>query len=338
MAEEPFVSVVIPTFNRAHFLSEAIKSVLEQVYKNWELIIVDDNSTDETENVVTEFIKRNDNIRLIKNARNIKGPGAARNTGIEASKGKYIAFLDSDDWWENEHLKDCISILEKDKKIGIVFSECRYLNNEKVINESFFKETTILNEIPFEIFNYNPLCRRFTENIFGYLLKEYLIPIQSSVFRKELLDKYRFSEDIQIGEDRHLVIRISKEEEIDICFLGKVGCNILCHGGNIANENKDIPKTFNESLKVWIDLKSRYRYEISKKERRQINFNISNTYFGIGYYYFKEKNMFNLARDYYLKSLIYRFNFKLLKSFLISCFLPKNWIVRHFDKKYNRNR
>src|SRR3989304_9541648 len=204
------VSVIIPTYNRAKFLPKAIESVIEQSYKNWELIIVNDHSTDETEKIVTGFIRDNNNIRLINNLKDKRGAGVTRNTGIEASGGKYIAFLDSDDWWEKEHLKDCISILEKDEKIGTVFSECRYLKGEEVINESFFGETTALKQIPHEVVTYSPLCRKFTDNIFGYLLKGYLIPIQSSVFREELLDKYRFSEDILIGEDQHLVIRIAK--------------------------------------------------------------------------------------------------------------------------------
>ena len=88
------VSVIIPTYNRAHLVGRAIRSVLNQTYQDFEIIVVDDCSTDNTEEIVKGF---NDHrIRYMRHDRN-RGGSAARNTGIKASQGKYIAFLDSDD-------------------------------------------------------------------------------------------------------------------------------------------------------------------------------------------------------------------------------------------------
>jgi len=90
------VSVIIPTYNRAHLVGRAIRSVLNQTYQDFEIIVVDDCSTDNTEEIVKGF---NDHrIRYMRHDRN-RGGSAARNTGIKASQGKYIAFLDSDDEW-----------------------------------------------------------------------------------------------------------------------------------------------------------------------------------------------------------------------------------------------
>ena len=98
----PTVSVIIPTYNRAHLLGRAIKSVLNQTYKDFELIVVDDGSTDDTEKVVGNF--KDERIRYISLEKNM-GAGVARNRGIEASRGKYIAFHDSDDEWLAEKLE-----------------------------------------------------------------------------------------------------------------------------------------------------------------------------------------------------------------------------------------
>lgn len=96
MVPLPTVSVIIPTYNSANLLSRAVDSVLEQTYSDLELIIIDDGSTDSTDEVVSEY--SDERIKYIKHELN-RGGSAARNTGIENAKGKYIAFLDADDEW-----------------------------------------------------------------------------------------------------------------------------------------------------------------------------------------------------------------------------------------------
>jgi len=101
MIKNPTISVIIPTYNRANFIDVAIKSVLNQSYQDFEIIIVDDGSTDNTEEIVKNF---NDfRINYFFHKFN-QGISAARNTGIKACQGKYIAFLDSDDEWLPEKL------------------------------------------------------------------------------------------------------------------------------------------------------------------------------------------------------------------------------------------
>ena len=102
--KNPTVSVIIPTYNRAHLISRAIKSVLNQTYQDFEVIVVDDGSTDNTEEVIKEFQKKDERIKYVRHEKN-KGGSAARNTGIKAARGAYIAFLDSDDEWLPEKLK-----------------------------------------------------------------------------------------------------------------------------------------------------------------------------------------------------------------------------------------
>jgi len=96
--KNPTVSVIIPTYNRAHLVGRSIQSVINQTYQDFEIIVVDDGSTDNTEDIIKEFQKKDKRIKHIKHNKN-KGGSAARNTGIRAARGEYIAFLDSDDEW-----------------------------------------------------------------------------------------------------------------------------------------------------------------------------------------------------------------------------------------------
>ena len=102
--EKPSVDVILPNYNKAKFLEEAINSVVNQTYKNWHLYIVDDCSSDESKKVIDKFLnfKNITTIKLIKN----KGPSFCRNYGMRISKSKYISFIDSDDGWQKDKLEN----------------------------------------------------------------------------------------------------------------------------------------------------------------------------------------------------------------------------------------
>lgn len=114
----PAVSVILPTFNRAALLGAAIESVVNQSFPEWELIVVDDGSSDATFEVVEAFIMRHGNIRYMKH-RNRKA-ALSRNAGIKASFGRYITFLDSDDQYLPEHLESRYRLLESQPAIDLL--------------------------------------------------------------------------------------------------------------------------------------------------------------------------------------------------------------------------
>lgn len=101
----PLVSVVIPTYNHAHFLGRALQSVLDQTYSNWEIIVVDNHSQDDTDEVMRRFA--DPRIALLK-VHNKGVIAASRNMGIRAARGEWIALLDSDDWWMPNKLQTCL--------------------------------------------------------------------------------------------------------------------------------------------------------------------------------------------------------------------------------------
>lgn len=115
------VSIITPSYNTGEYIKETITSVLNQTYSNWEMIIVDDCSTDNTDDAVASFLSDN-RIRYLKNEKN-SGAAISRNRAIREAKGKYIAFLDSDDLWKPDKLEKQVAFM---KEKGCYFSYTQY--------------------------------------------------------------------------------------------------------------------------------------------------------------------------------------------------------------------
>lgn len=120
MKELPLVTVIIPTYNRSHLIENSIKSVLNQTYKNLELYIIDDASTDKTEEIISSI--KDDRIIYIKNSTNF-GAAKSRNIAIERANGKYVAFLDSDDTWYRNKLELQVNEMENTSE-NVAFCYC----------------------------------------------------------------------------------------------------------------------------------------------------------------------------------------------------------------------
>ena len=127
-AAAPLVSVVIPTYNSAKFITQTIDSVLSQTYSNYEIIVVDDGSTDASNSICHALAQTDERIRLVWQ-RN-KGLAAARNTGIRHSMGEYIAFLDSDDLWHPEKLSQHVKLLNQYTNVGVSYSASKFINEQ----------------------------------------------------------------------------------------------------------------------------------------------------------------------------------------------------------------
>ncbi len=155
----------MPCYNCEKYIDETIQSVLNQTYDNWEIICVDDCSTDKTDKIIKEYSKKNNKIKYIKLEKN-SGAAVARQKGIEISKGEYIAFLDSDDIWLPEKLSKQILYMEKEKKVFTCTAYAKYKNNE------LLKVVT-----PPEKADYNSV------------IKECLVGNSTVIYKKEFFDK-----------------------------------------------------------------------------------------------------------------------------------------------------
>ena len=122
------VSIITPSFNSAKFIAETIQSVQHQTHQNWEMIIVDDGSFDETEHIVRSIIEKDKRIQFYKLTQN-SGPAVARNTGIEKASGKYMTFIDADDIWFPTFIENSITTIEE-TGIPFVFSSYKRANEQ----------------------------------------------------------------------------------------------------------------------------------------------------------------------------------------------------------------
>lgn len=125
----PFVSIIIPAYNRADHIGETLDSVRAQTYQNWECIVVDDGSKDNTAGIVAQYMSYDSRIRYIYQ-RN-QGPPAARNKGLKSFKGQYVQFCDSDDLIESRKIESHVRYLEEHREIDIVYGNVRYFRTER---------------------------------------------------------------------------------------------------------------------------------------------------------------------------------------------------------------
>jgi glycosyltransferase involved in cell wall biosynthesis len=197
-SENPAVSVIIPTYNRSHVLGRAVRSVLSQTYQDFELIVVDDGSSDATVEVVSGFA--DPRIRCLRHEKN-RGAAAARNSGIKAARGEYIAFLDSDDEWLPEKLQKQVEALAKlPSRVGMVYTDLWKIGDDGV--RKYWRASRILPEDGL---------------VYDHLLADRLtgISLPSVVVRKECFTEVGiFDEEFPRLIDRELFMRLSKR----FCF------------------------------------------------------------------------------------------------------------------------
>ena len=195
----PAVSVVLPTYNRAALLGRAIRSVLRQSYTNFELLVIDDGSTDETPNVVAGF--RDPRIRYISLAHNT-GAGAARNVGIRMARGKFLAFQDSDDEWLPSKLAKQMTAFERGSvNLGMVYSDMQRILGDGTA--TYFAAPSVTSD-------------RLI-NLAAWFYQVGNLGVQSSVIKREYLDAAgHFNEDLPAFEDLEMFIRLSRRCEFHL--------------------------------------------------------------------------------------------------------------------------
>lgn len=205
------ISIVIPTYNRAHVLPRAIDSVIAQTYSHWELLIVDDGSDDSTQELVAEYIKEEPRIKYFRRPEDrLRGGNACRNIGAEHAAGEYVAYLDSDDYWRETRLAGCAGFIEKERPD--CFYSGRILDNysERIIGSSrAFKP----GETPLD-----------------FLLSRDALAVTSSfVLRRDVFRKFRWDEQLKRTQDWDFFIRVASKFEwqyfdnFDVVFVRKKG-------------------------------------------------------------------------------------------------------------------
>jgi len=187
----PLISVIMNCHNGDKYLKQSLKSLQSQNYKNWELIFFDNKSNDNSRKILKSF--KDNRIKYYK-SENMLNLYKARNLAIKKAKGKYISFLDTDDWWVKSKLKDQVMIIQK-KRVNFIYSHYFIYNQ--------FENTKTLNF-------YN---KQQSENITQSLLNSYKIGILTVMINKKVFMKKKFNEKYNIIGDFDFFIRLSLKEK-----------------------------------------------------------------------------------------------------------------------------
>jgi len=304
LEKNPTVSVIIPTYNRAHLIERAIQSVLNQTYQDFEIIIVDDGSTDNTEEVIKEFQEKDKRVRYIKHNTN-KGGNTARNTGLKSIKGEYVAFLDSDDEWLPKKIEKQLEVFKnsKDRKLGFVYCGAFFIKED-----SKEKITEIL-----------PKKR-------GYLFKELLERNcitgggSSNLIKKEVFEKcgnFDECEELRKGgaQEYEMWIRIAKNYDFDFVNECLIKYTVNLKGTTASSKLENKGRAYEYIVNKFFEEYKKYPKILSNKLR------------WIGSFYCRGSNL-EVGRKLFLKSI--KYNPLNIKSYLY-------WLISFFGSNfYNR--
>lgn len=230
----PRVSIILPTYNRAAFLPDALRSIESQTYSDWELIVVDDGSTDESAIVIAACQSRLRQTVLYIHQENL-GAYGARNTGLDHASGAYVAFFDSDDLWLAHHLQRCVEALDRQPAVDWVFAPCRMVDSAT---------GTVLAPSTFHVGNRpRPLLalKAIADGDLRILTDDRVLEcqvtsglyagLQNSVIRRRVFEGRRFWEDYRVVEDVLFLIR-AIARGVTLAYLPDVNVIYRVHDDN----------------------------------------------------------------------------------------------------------
>ena len=195
---KPLVTIIVPTYNYGHFISDTLDNIQAQTYKNWECIVVDDGFVDDTRKIVQGFIAIDDRIRYFYQENQCQA--VARNTGLKNSNGKYIQFLDADDLMEDRKLEHQVAFLEDHDEVDITYSSTRYFTTEDPLARWYFMHSSDAEWIP-EVAG---MGREIIKMIIG----NNIMTINSPLMRRTVVDDVGFfDKSLKLVEDWDFWIR-----------------------------------------------------------------------------------------------------------------------------------
>lgn len=207
------VSVIIPVYNGERYIEKSIKSVLDQSFRDIEIIIVDDGSTDGTANIIKKY-----NVRYIY--QNNKGPSAARNRGIKEAKGEYISFLDADDIYYPLKIEEQVQILEKFKDVDLVYNAVNVIDGDDEVLLTLSAEVELDSK----------------EDFYAYCLFRQPIPCPPSIMvRRKCFDKVIYPENLVNAEDYFFILEMAKYFKFK--YIDKILYLYRRHQGNLTNNH-----------------------------------------------------------------------------------------------------
>tara|TARA_B110000305_G_C19397304_1_gene618160 strand:+ start:276 stop:1124 length:849 start_codon:yes stop_codon:yes gene_type:complete len=203
---QPLVTIITPIFNAQNFIAETIESVIDQTYQNWEMIIVDDCSTDNSRDIVKKYEVKDSRIKLIELEVNFGGPARPRNVGLDISKGDYLAFLDADDVWLENKLQVQISEMLVNN-LDFTSTESKFIDDNSI--------DTIINKHKIVIF-FKKIKRKAT---LSDVIKGNFIRASSAIVSKNFISKFDENKDFIGVEDIYLWMKILNKKNIRYKYI-----------------------------------------------------------------------------------------------------------------------
>jgi len=245
----PLVSVIMNCRNCSKYLPQALDSVYQQTFKDYEIIFWDNKSTDNSAEITLSY---GEPLRYFRGEEFLP-LGAARNAAIEKAKGKYITFLDSDDIWLPEKLEKQVELLELNKELGLVYSDSYIIDgNGNLIKNTYF-------------YRIKPV----RGNVFNELLRCNFIPMLTVAIRREVLDKVGvFNPKYEIAEEYDLWLRIAEYYSID--FIEQPLAKYRVHSESAFQKN--IALSYKEDLQIieyWLNRNPELKRELGGKIKRR---------------------------------------------------------------------
>jgi glycosyltransferase involved in cell wall biosynthesis len=293
----PIVSVIIPAFNVRNYIADSIESALSQTYQNIEIIVVDDGSTDGTNEIINSY---GDKIQCLKKSNG--GAASARNLGINAARGKYISFLDGDDTWEPHKLVSQIEQFNINPRLGLVYADYGSFNENGVISKN------------------KPLSKG-SKRPSGYILRDlifdcFISTCTATVSREALNRVGGFNETLIKAEDYDLWLRIAAVYEVE--YLPKVLTWV--------RERPDsLSRSYSNAVEHWettvvMQALSQYANELSGISHRKMKQRLARPYFEQGYESFWNKHYLHAFDNFKCAFKIYPCNYKLIIYMILSYF------------------
>jgi cellulose synthase/poly-beta-1,6-N-acetylglucosamine synthase-like glycosyltransferase len=283
------VSVILPTYNRAVFLPDAFASVVAQDYLNWELIVVDDGSTDDTTEVLSRLVAGVPQPVTVVHQDNT-GSAGARNTGLERASGEYVAFLDSDDLWLPYHVSRCVHALARSPELDWVFGACRIdeMGSGQTLEPDTFRPGGAARPfLGLQTRRDGELFIIEDPRVVEYQIRHGLYSgLQNSVIRRRLFERHRFWTGLNVGEDESLLIR-ALAEGMRIGYFDAVHAVYRVHADNLSGAA--VGKDAQRSMRVFGQLvqgleRIQAQVPMSRAARRALARRIAHERFwGLGY-------------------------------------------------------
>lgn len=300
----PMVSVIVPTYQRANSVVKAVSSILEQEFKDLEVIVVDDHSSDTTRDIIQNLQNNDSRIKYLYLEKN-GGPGGARNAGVAAARGEFIAFLDSDDEWKPGKLGKQVEFLQANPEIDVVFTDC---TNSSIIrntsNKLSFENGEFLRNLQLIPFPEYPDFYCLNGPVREELFRKFFILISSAVVRRSALTQVGgFNPNRRGAEDVDFFVRLSVWSKIAFWNEEKVIRYQSETGISTVSE-----KWLNELLAFYeMCLKSDDYLDLHHQTKR----NLHSTFLGLMSFYGLQNHP-DKVLSAYRRSLKYGFSPKLL--------------------------